>query len=167
MDTDFDCIKKMDELNHKYDFYASLEPPVSWSKIPVQTIAIVASKPKNKILSESLKEAYVTYKRLNSQDVDALQYCNEIVATKAMCAYSFPQFVLMHSLAKTLKEGYKKGDLFIVFPASYFNSVFPRSADNYSLFERIFMVDLKIKKNDPYCFKSIKEESIAVQDFKD
>jgi hypothetical protein len=203
MDTDFDCVQKLDELHHKYDFYASLEPGVGWSKVPVQTIAIVGSKPGNKIFKDSLAKAQMLYfgleresepglldklriffKSLNPldnkdiidkilfgingfkvKDKELYDYCAEIV-NSPLCKDRAARFIMMHSLASAFKDEYKDGDKSIVFPASYFNSVFPRSIKKYSLLDRVFMIKLKLK-DDPYCFDSIKPETIAIQDFND
>lgn len=183
MDTDFDCLQNFDELHHKYDFYASLEPGVGWSKIPVQTIAIVGSAPGNHVFKKSLLKANLFFKVLlkhttngkslsksrkvevGLEDAKVLEYCNKLVG-KIVCIRPDPRFVMMHSLASAFKSQYREKDKSIVFPASYFNPVFPRSLENYSLFEKLFMIDLKIGP-DPYCYNSVKPEAIAVQDFND
>lgn len=203
MDTDFDCVQTLDELHHKYDFYASLEPGVYWSKVPVQTIAIVGSKPGNPIFKESIAKAKKLYvglerksgpgvidtlgiffKSLNTpdnrelfskmrlgingfkvKDKELYNYCTDMV-TSNLCKGRDPRFIMMHSLASSFKDSYKNGDRSIVFPASYFNPVFPRSITYYSLFDIVFMMKLKLI-DDPYCFYSIKPETIAIQDFND
>lgn len=56
VDMDYEAIKSLDPLTEKYDFFASIEPPLGKSNYIAITNAIFASKSNNPILLETLKK---------------------------------------------------------------------------------------------------------------
>ncbi len=84
---------------------------------------------------------------------------------KSLIAFPDPRNVFMMTLESNLIT---KNDLYnkrsIVFPATYFNPVFP--GIDYNLWDR-FLYLVGYYKNMNSVFKEIKPETIAVQDFYD
>lgn len=56
IDTDIECFANFDDLHHKYDFYANLEPPAINKKRVSILNAMIASVPEHPILTETLSK---------------------------------------------------------------------------------------------------------------
>jgi hypothetical protein len=54
MDLDMICLKPLDELVYRYNFFAAIEPPLLWSKIPVINMGLLASTANNPVLDITL-----------------------------------------------------------------------------------------------------------------
>ncbi len=60
-DMDIKCYRPIDELNHMYDFYASLETPQkSWKEATINN-GLIASAANNKIIADTLKDIKENY----------------------------------------------------------------------------------------------------------
>jgi len=64
MDVDYVCLKSLEPLHHRYEFYASLEPHYPSTQV---TGAIIASKPGNKIFQEALARARAHWEEIDTQ----------------------------------------------------------------------------------------------------
>jgi hypothetical protein len=154
MDIDFKCIKPLDELHHKYDFYASLEPGVNWSKVPVMTCAIVGSKPGNEVFLKALDRGIIeTAERCKKKNSLIKRYFRKIknifVDTKIIVPCKYGITIFMTTLAKEFFIEQKKLGTAIILPTTYFNPLFPdqHQGENY--------------------FTQIRPETIAAQDWND
>jgi hypothetical protein len=60
MDMDVVCIKPLDELLYRYSFYASVEPPTLFFKIPLVNIGMIGASTNNMIIRREL-ESFIKY----------------------------------------------------------------------------------------------------------
>jgi hypothetical protein len=51
---DMICLKPLDELVYRHSFFAAIEPPLLWSKIPVINMGMLASSANNPIIDNAL-----------------------------------------------------------------------------------------------------------------
>lgn len=165
MDMDFQCRLPLDELHHKYDFYAGLEPGVYWSKMPVMSNAIVGSRARNNLFIEVLDKAVnkyeSSYKELNSGIRYYFRYLKSLFTKKAAIKLPDSRKILMMPLGEKFRAAATSKEISIVLPATYFNPIFPSQE---KLKDKILAV--LGMKNKNY-FTQIREETIAVQDFND
>jgi len=169
MDMDFECIKPFNILSHRYDFFASLEPGVYWSKIPVMSNAIIGSVPDNKIFLETLDMAIKINDKNNAKFNSGARLLfrkiKSLYNNKPPIKVSDSREIFMQSFASKFREssGFYKAP--IVFPATYFNPIFPDQYKKYDFLDKL-RVWGGFEKGDNY-FTQIRLETIAVQDFYD
>jgi hypothetical protein len=111
VDTDFECVKSFDELHHKYDFYAGLEPPHDGDKsssAPHVTIsdALIGSAPNHPIIKK-----WKSYIRSHWEEYEQ-KYPDSPKRVLLRTFYPFGKAVIskMHDKERTN----------IIFPATYF-----------------------------------------------
>jgi hypothetical protein len=51
---DMICIKPLDELVYRLSFFAAIEPPTPWSKVPCINMGMLASSANNPIIDNAL-----------------------------------------------------------------------------------------------------------------
>jgi hypothetical protein len=166
LDADVECVRSFDSLAYNYDFFSALEPGNGWSKVPIMTNAIVGTKPNNKIFLDTLDDAMLEYSALNKANNTAAKvWFRKIMNEQSLIALPDPRNVFMMTLESNLVDNnnlYNKRS--IVFPATYFNPVFP--GISYNVWDN-FLYKIGYYKNKNSDFKDIKPETIAVQDFYD
>jgi mannosyltransferase OCH1-like enzyme len=54
IDMDMICLKPLDELVYRYSFFAAIEPPLLWTKMPVVNVGLLASSANNPIVDIAL-----------------------------------------------------------------------------------------------------------------
>lgn len=169
MDMDFQCIKPLDGLHHRYDFYAGLEPEAKWSKVPVMTNAIVGSKPGNHLFLLTLEEGAKLFDSYYQKQNSGLKYYFRIIKNFFINGDNIrvpdSRFVFMRTLAM---EFYKQPNLYgtsIVLPATYFNPIFPPQYRGYNWLDKM-KIQFGIISASNYFTKS-RPETIAIQDFYD
>ncbi len=174
MDMDFQCVKPLDELHYKYDFYAGLEPGVEWSKIPVMTNAIIGARPGNKIFIEVLDKGVLkfdqVYKESNTVIKLYFRKAKALFFKKHPDRIDFkklpdPRYILMMNLAKEVFLQPERMGTMIIFPATYFNPMFPDQSRDYSILDKM-KIKLGIYSGSNY-FDQPRPETIAIQDFYD
>lgn len=52
IDFDYVCLKPLDELAYRYSFFAGLEPPPSYARIPITSVAMIGSVPQSPIIKK-------------------------------------------------------------------------------------------------------------------
>lgn len=166
LDADVKCVRSFDSLAYNYDFFSALEPANRWSKLPIMTNAIVGSRPHNKIFLDTLDDAISEYDNLYDADnTKSKIFFRKIMNEELLIKLPDPRYVFMMTLSKNLVN---RNDLYnrraIVFPATYFNPVFP-SMDYNALDKLLYKIGYY--KNENSDFHEIKPETIAVQDFFD
>lgn len=112
VDTDFECLKSLGNLNCYYDFYTGIGPSTSKSMTPN---GFIASAPGHPIIKECINKAY------------------EFVNNKKLFYNGSMHFA--HEVKKYLLNNYKLSDSnnrFIAFPVSYFYPA-PKIISNHSL----------------------------------
>ncbi|MEQ9115706.1 MAG: glycosyltransferase [Rickettsiales bacterium] len=169
MDMDFECIKPFDSITENHDFFASLEPGVYWSDIPVMTNAIIGSIPDNVLFLETLDKA------IRMHDADYTKYNTGIrfFIRKMKSVFTHERGIKVSDSRRifllNFAENFRKNNSFytnpIIFPATYFNPVFPFQNKKYSVVDKI-KVWLGLENGDNYFIK-VRPETIAIQDFYD
>ncbi len=170
MDMDFQCIKPLDDLHYKYDFYAGLEPGVKWSNVPVMTNAVIGSRPGNKLFLEVLDKGILKFDQIYERENTLVkQYFRKFKALfssdKKITKVPDNREVLMMSLAKEVFLQPERMGVMIIFPATYFNPVFPDQSKDYSILDKV-KIKLGIYSGVNY-FDQPRPETIAIQDFND
>jgi hypothetical protein len=159
-DADVKCVKNMDELVHKYKFFSSIEPGSRWSRIPVLSARVVGSSPGNKIMSDALKIAASSYRKTYEEKNNSLM--KQMIRKVAKGKYiKIPNScrALMGALGKAVVANGLQPET-IVFPATYFDPIFPKLR-RYDLMDEVkFRLGIYGNKNKP--FHSIKPETIGI-----
>ena len=160
LDADIYCFKNMNDLVHKYKFFAGIEPPSRWGKIPVLSNRVVGSSPKNKILADTLKIASSSYRQIYKQKNNS--FIKRIVRKIFKGKYiKIPDAkkALMVSLTKAVVENDIQPQT-ITFPATYFDSIFLKLKRYNTLDEIKFR--LGIYKNKNKLFNRLEPETITI-----
>jgi hypothetical protein len=159
-DADVQCIKNIDELVYKYNFFSSIEPPMRWTKAPVLSARVVGTMPKNKILFDTLEIASSNYKTTYEQKNSSLIkrtirkiFKGKYIKTPNSCR------ALMGALAQAVVKNGVQPET-IVFPATYFDPIFP-NVTRYEVLDEIKSW-LGTYKNKNKLFNEIKPETICI-----
>lgn len=158
-DTDFECVKSFDELNHKYDFFAGLEPPHDGdasSSAPHVTIsdALIGSAPGHPIVKK-----WKALIRRNWNEYEQ-KYPDSPKRVLLRTFYTFGKAVI-----KKMHDGERAN---IIFPATYF---FPLTftelskgrMKKLSFFKRQarqILLSLRLRDSTP--FAEVQPETMAI-----
>ena len=119
LDYDIVCLKPFDELAHRYEFFAHLEPYNSWNKQPSANVGIMGSIPQHPIINR-INEDYEKYfldkgfrgymrvkiTRRNTQDQNLFK----------------AQMIVANSVLEICRDKIEECKDIVVFPATYFES---------------------------------------------
>jgi len=160
LDSDVECLQNMNEIVHKYKFFASIEPPSRWSKTLVISNRVVGASPGNKIIIDSLKVSALAYKSIYSykNNNPIKQVIRRFFKGKNI-KIPDPKKALMCSLTKAVEKNGLQSET-IVFPATYCDPIFPQ-AKRYDVLDEIKVI-WGINKNKNKLFNALTPEAISV-----
>lgn len=168
IDVDFICLKKLDELHHKYDFYTALQPPSNKINYPVFTSSVIASKKNNPIFNEALelaeKKYSAKYKKVSNYFKKIIYRFNSYLTNsdkKPQESKINHLEIITASLGEVYRDNYNFDHDTIIFPSSYFSPYYPSQSAHYGIIDKI-----KLKLGiitEQQVFASRKPETIAVQ----
>ncbi|NRA73658.1 MAG: hypothetical protein HRU36_02815 [Rickettsiales bacterium] len=159
LDADIYCLKNMDELVHKYNFFAGIEPPSRWTKTAVLSNRVVASIPSNKIIHDTLQLAESIYKNTYARKNSFSKRILRKLLGKKSIKMPMPHRSLMFALTPAVIKNSIQPTT-IVFPATYFDPIFPKLR-RYNLLDEI-KFKLGIYKNKNKLFHKLEPETISI-----
>jgi hypothetical protein len=118
-DMDVKCYKPIDDLNHMYEFYASLDGPFTY-KYPIINIGLVASKPQNEIFKKTLD--------MINKDIDQklMVWDNDKLCTKDVSPHEFAFKHTLEPFTDVFVQNIDPDNKSLAFPASYFMPILNR-----------------------------------------
>ena len=160
LDADIYCLKNMDELIHKYKFFAGVEPGTRWSKKPVLSNRVVGSSPNNKIMHDTLQIAALNYKTTYAKK-------NNNIMKRIIRKIFKGKYIRIPNACKTLMSALTQAVVkngvqpeIIALPATYFDSIFPNTS-RYDVLDEI-KFKLGIYKNKNKLFNKLEPETMNV-----
>jgi mannosyltransferase OCH1-like enzyme len=160
LDADIKCFKNMNEIVHSYKFFAGIEPPSRWTNSPVLSNRVVGSSPRNKIIADTLNISNSSYKNIYKEKNNSfLKRIARRIFKGKYIKIPDAKKALMVSLTKSVVKNRTQQEV-IVFPATYFDAIFPNTK-RYDVLDEI-KVRLGIYKNKNKLFNNLKPETISI-----
>ncbi|MEQ9116434.1 MAG: glycosyltransferase [Rickettsiales bacterium] len=168
-DIDIECLRNLDELAHKYNFFGTTDIPRAKIKRPVFPIAFMGSKPDNIIINETLKIVEKKFKSCFSRKDHKYFYTakfkiynfffklfNKPPVVKCGSSNEFSVFSTYEALMKICKNYKCKS---VVFPATYLFPIYYDQYKHYSWWDKL-KIYLGLEKRVHY-FSKIRPETFA------
>ncbi len=155
VDTDFECLKSIDELLYKYDFFAGIEPPheiIESSRVLLVSNALVGACPDHPILK---RYKQIIRERWKTAELESFTNIEKVLVRTFL------------SFGRAVEEKIDSPDqVNIVFPATYFFPIRPnyiRNPPEPPDFIKKILFAFDLKKDHP--FSHVMPETMAVHHF--
>jgi hypothetical protein len=165
-DMDVKCLRPVDELNHKYDFYSSLEFPAKSWKMPVINNGIIGSKPGHKILKATLESI--------RRNIDVMwgDFDKDVVPNFLKNPNFMTIKISMLPLTHAFIENISSDDKSIALPASYFMPIGYNNRNERSLFAKLLDLPpikeyFQFIKPETLMWHNLDKQEVKVIDFDD
>lgn len=145
-DMDIKCLRSIDDLNHQYELYTSLEPASIWNRPAINT-GLLAAKANHPMLKKMLERIRlnIDYK-LNDFDSGVVSHYTKDIQSLGVDLFMLPfTDIFIENISLTDKS--------IAFPATYF---MPLSYERYGGSRVTKLLDMLPQ----FYFQSIKPESL-------
>ena len=158
VDTDFECLKPIDELLYKYDFFAGIEPPheiIESSRVLLVSNAIGGSAPDHPILK---RYKQIIRERWKSAEIESFTSIEKVLVRTFL---SFGRAV-----EEKIENQEAPNQVNIIFPSTYFFPIRPnliRNPPEPPDFIKKILIAFDLKKDHP--FSHVCPETMAVHHF--
>jgi len=149
-DLDVKCLRPIDDLNHKYDFFIPIEYPITYWPTVINN-GIIGTKPHHPVLERTLDIIRQNY----NKQWETFDSGNEKTADRL---YMMVAKVSMLPLTQSFLEKTKLDDKSIALPASYFYGV--SNILYYTFWEGIKLIVMKNTPDFSTVFRSFKPETL-------